>query len=192
MGLIRRRKPPALTELRLRQGPQPHQQRKGPRPQTPPRAPGSPETDREALVALYNATDGWGFYTGLLSDVPLGEWPGVSTDAASRVRSLSLYGLELSGEIPPELGDLGALEELNLDKNQLSGGIPPELGNLANLEELTLHDNQLSGEIPPELGNLAKLEYLYLAGNHLSGCVPGSLQDQLKTDISDLGDLPFC
>ena len=45
----------------------------------PPAASGSAETDREALVALYNATDGenWGDSENWLSDAPLGEWWGV-------------------------------------------------------------------------------------------------------------------
>ena len=40
---------------------------------------GSAETDREALVALYNATEGedWIFSNNWLSDAPLGEWKGV-------------------------------------------------------------------------------------------------------------------
>ena len=39
----------------------------------------SPETDREALVALYNATGGpnWDGNNNWLSDVPSGEWEGV-------------------------------------------------------------------------------------------------------------------
>ena len=42
----------------------------------PPAASGSAETDREALVALYNATDGenWDGSDNWLSDAPLGEW----------------------------------------------------------------------------------------------------------------------
>ena len=41
----------------------------------PPAASGSVETDREALVALYNATDGenWNKSANWLSDAPLGE-----------------------------------------------------------------------------------------------------------------------
>ena len=61
----------------------------------------------------------------------------------------------------------------------MSGEIPPELGNLSNLLYLYLQDNDLSGEIPPELGNLSNLLYLYLQDNDLSGCVPSSLEDQL-------------
>ena len=65
---------------------------------------------------------------------------------------------QLSGAIPPELGNLANLQNLDLGSNQLSGAIPPELGNLANLQSLNLNDNQLSGAIPPELGNLTNLE----------------------------------
>ena len=48
------------------------------------------------------------------------------------------------------------MAELWLTFNQLSGAIPPELGNLANLTVLGLSFNQLSGAIPSELGNLSK------------------------------------
>ena len=50
--------------------------------------------DRAALVALYNATDGpnWVDNTNWLTDAPLGEWYGVSTDAAGRVVRIDLRG----------------------------------------------------------------------------------------------------
>ena len=135
------------------------------------------ETDREALVALYNAADGpnWSNNTNWLSDEPSGEWYGVGTDRSGRVLSLFLGDHQLSGEIPAELGNLANLQELFLSSNQLSGEIPAELGNLANLETLGLDGNQLSGEIPPELGNLANLEALGLSGNQLSGEIPPEL-----------------
>ena len=125
----------------------------------PPLVQTSPETDREALVALYNATGGpnWRRNNNWLSDVPISEWEDVATDGNGRVTVLWLSENELSGEIPPELGNLVNLIYLRLDGNQLSGEIPPELGNLANLTTLGFHENQLSGEIPPELGNLTNL-----------------------------------
>ena len=58
----------------------------------PPMAPTSPETDREALVALYNATDGpnWRRNDNWLSDVPISQWEGVATDNNGRVTERSL------------------------------------------------------------------------------------------------------
>ena len=166
----------------------------------PPAASGSVETDREALVALYNATNGenWNGIDNWLSDAPLGEWDGVYTNNDGRVKWLDLSNLEwlglnsneLSGEIPAELASLSNLESLSLSGNGLSGEIPAELGSLSNLFDLNLGGNELSGEIPAELGNLSNLTDLHLSNNELSGCVPGSLEDQLIR--SNLGGLPFC
>ena len=179
----------------------------------------STPTDRETLVALYNATDGenWDESDNWLSDLPLDEWEGVTTNDDGRVTVLGLGDNELSGEIPPELGSLSYLEwlllggnglsgeippelgslsnliQLNLGGNDLSGEIPAELGSLSNLTGLGLIGNDLSGEIPAELGSLSNLTQLYLGGNYqLSGCVPSSLEDQLVSDYSELGGLPFC
>ena len=178
----------------------------------------SAETDRETLVALYNATNGenWDDNANWLSDAPIGEWRLVTTDDDGRVTKLDLFTNQLSGEIPPELGNLANLKMLLISYNQLSGEIPPELGrlsnliwlllvssqlsgeippelgNLANLVSLKLSQNLLSGEIPPELARLANLNWLSLNENQLSGCVPSALQDQLYMNSSDLGGLPFC
>ena len=80
-------------------------------PQPTPRA-GDVNTDRAALAALYNATNGssWQDDTNWLSNRPLGEWHGVSTDADGRVADLRLDGKQLSGSIPAELGNLDNLE----------------------------------------------------------------------------------
>ena len=174
-------------------------------------------SDKEMLIALYNATDGpnWNDSENWLSREPIGEWEDVSVDANGRVVALGPSKNNLTGEIPPELGNLASLRELDLGYSKLSGEIPPELGNLANLRVLNLEANhQLSGEIPPELGNLANprilvihgpvsgeiplelgnltnLKYLSLAYDQLSGCLPSSLEDQLASN-SELGGLPFC
>ena len=135
------------------------------------------EGDRATLVALYQATNGdnWTNNTNWLSNTPIGQWYGVRTDQAGRVTRLWLGSNQLSGPIPPELGNLNNLQELRLSNNQLSGPIPPELGNLANLQYLILGSNQLSGPIPPELGNLNNLQSLGLSSNQLSGPIPPEL-----------------
>ena len=57
---------------------------------SPPAVSGSVETDREALVALYNATDGENWSrNNWLSALPLGEWDGVYTNDDGRVTILS-------------------------------------------------------------------------------------------------------
>ena len=76
----------------------------------------SPETDREALVALYNATGGpnWERNDNWLSSEPVGEWRGVYVYPEGRVAELYLRSNQLSGEIPPELGNLANLRVLQL------------------------------------------------------------------------------
>ena len=172
---------------------------------------------RDALVALYRAAhgDNWNRNDSWLSDAPLGEWYGVTTDDTGRVidldlsenqlsgvipaeigrltdlARLSLWGNRLQGEIPPELGNLANLTHVDFTLNQLSGAIPPELGNLTDLTVLGLEQNQLTGEIPADLGNLVNLRTLLLAGNQLTGCVPAGLETVPDSDLDELG-LPFC
>ena len=135
-------------------------------------------SDRAALVALYEATDGpsWTTQTNWLSDAPLGEWHGVTTDAAGRVWGLDLSRNGLSGPVAPELGMLTELRWLYLISNQLSGPIFPELRNLVNLQNLALGGNLLTGALPP-LGALTDLRWLDLSLNGLSGPIPAELGD---------------
>ena len=146
--------------------------------------------DAEALVALYNSlgqpeelrdAGGW------LSEVPIGQWGGVSTDSDGRVVKLVLKGQDLTGEIPPELFDLTNLRVLNLSGNEeLTGEIPSQIANLANLTGLVLKDNNLTGEIPPEIGKLTNLRVLYLHGNQLAGAIPPTLGNLLRLRGLDL------
>ncbi len=126
-------------------------------------------SDREALVALYSATDGanWNRKDNWLSDRPIGDWYGVITDAQGRVVSLSLH------------------------RNNLWGKIPAELGNLSKLHTMSLYSNGLSGEIPAGLGSLANLELVWLERNQLTGCIPDAWQAVTTNDFPRLG-LPLC
>ena len=136
---------------------------------------GSAASDRAALAALYDATDGWKSDANWKTDKPLADWYGVSTNNAGRVVSLDLDDNGLTGEIPRELGGLTYLESLFLGNNRLTGEIPRELGGLTNLEWLFLGSNGLTGGIPRELGGLTNLEWLFLERNGLTGGIPQEL-----------------
>lgn len=169
---------------------------------TPTYTPGPTPTpnlvDRAALIALYNTADGpnWMTNTNWLSDRPVGEWYGVTTNSAGRVVEVNLYRNWLSGPIPPELGNLSKLIELELAINRLTGPIPPELSNLSNLTYLSLGENMLNGRIPSELGNLSNLRFLNLFDNQLSGHIPpelgnlSNLRDMVLSDNELSGHLP--
>ncbi len=132
------------------------------------------DPERVALITLYNAAGGpdWTNNTNWLSEDSLGTWHGITVDVDGRVTRIELANNQLSGTIPPELGQLDRLEWLDLHDNQLAGEIPSDLGRLEHLAGLSLSGNQLSGSIPPELGRLARLEWLDLGGNQLSGEIP--------------------
>jgi len=80
---------------------------------------------------------------------------------------------------------------LLLDENQLTGEIPPWIGNLTNLNYLNLSYNELSGEIPSEIGNLTNLEYLYLDINELTGIIPEEICNQ-GDNIPNVGSNQLC
>ena len=104
---------------------------------------------------------------------PISDWGGVTVGGEpSAIRGLRLSELRLTGVLPPELGLLPGLAELDLSGNWLSGSIPPEIGDLTELESLDLSSNFLSGSIPPEMGMLERLSRLALSGNRLSGGIP--------------------
>ena len=135
-----------------------------------------PTVECEALIALFNATDGpnWTNNSGWLeTNTPCG-WRGV-TCFDGRLVTLILDTNQLSGSIPADLGNLSSLAILDLTDNQLSESIPVELGKLSNLRRLSLSINQLSGSIPVELGNLSNLVSLFLFSNQLSGSIPVEL-----------------
>ncbi|KAM3356574.1 hypothetical protein P3S68_023288 [Capsicum galapagoense] len=77
------------------------------------------------------------------------------------------------------------LENVDLSMNNLSGTIPPEIGNLTNLIYLDLHTNQISGIIPSQISSLAKLQIPRIFDNHLNGPIPGEIgQLRSLTELS--------
>lgn len=107
------------------------------------------------------------------------------------LEKLILDGNNLSS-LPPEIGRLIALKGLNLNGNLLST-MPPEIGQLTALSELNLNYNQLS-TLPPEIGQLRSLAALYLNDNHLTSLPSeiGNLTALKKLDLfgNQLSTLP--
>ncbi|MDE2764265.1 MAG: M66 family metalloprotease [Gemmatimonadota bacterium] len=104
-------------------------------------------------------------------------------DLSNLVR-LSLYGNNLSGTIPAELGNLSSVVDFWLSENQLSGFLPAELGKLSAVEDFGVQNNRLSGRIPPEFGRMSSLVKLALHNNNLSGTLPPELGE-----LGNLSDL---
>ncbi|GAY61934.1 hypothetical protein CUMW_213850 [Citrus unshiu] len=79
-------------------------------------------------------------------------WSGITCNSSSKhVTAIKLVDKQLQGQISPFLGNLSALQVLDLSLNSFSGSIPAQLGQCSQLAELTLYYNSLSGSIPPEI-----------------------------------------
>ena len=95
---------------------------------------------------------------------------------------LRLNNFRLSS-IPAELGQLSALQRLDLSYNKLIF-IPPELGNLVSLEELYLNNNCLTS-VPEEIAGLLTL--IDAGGNYFDEYYFGVniyLEDNLKGQLA--------
>ena len=153
-------------------------------------ADGAPDnTDRAALIALYNATGGGHWYSStnwLSDDEPISTWYGVTTDDSSgKVTHLRLQNNGLTGVIPAELATLEFVTHLWFNDNDLAGEIPSALGGLANLGHFSVDTNRrLAGAVPPSFANLRRLWTLRLEETALSGPLPQNL-----TNLGDLRHL---
>ncbi|MEN8215594.1 MAG: hypothetical protein ABFS56_04325 [Pseudomonadota bacterium] len=127
-----------------------------------------PYEECEALVAFYNSTNGdnWYINDGWLETNNVCDWLGVECEGLNVSRRVLIRN-GLTGSIPPELGKLSGLMDLQMSDNQLTGSIPTELGKLSGLMRLNLSGNQLTGSIPTELSDLSYLKMLFLDSNQL-------------------------
>ena len=80
-------------------------------------------------------------------------------------------------------------DSLDLSNNQLTGSIPPEIGNLTNLEYLYLYNNQLTGVIPESICDLTLnfTDYRFnIFNNQLCPPYPSCIEDYVgEQDTSD-------
>ncbi|SNR28624.1 Por secretion system C-terminal sorting domain-containing protein [Maribacter sedimenticola] len=150
---------------------------------------GTAASDREALIAFYNSTDGDNWTISWDLSAPTDSWYGVTTDANGRVTNILIQSNGLVGTLPDELGNLSELQSLELHRNFyigyipniLNGSIPSTFQNLKKLEILNLFATGISGTIPNEIGQMTALKELWLSSNELTG--------ELPTTLGDLSDL---
>lgn len=145
-----------------------------------------PGSERNALISLYNSTNGdswavnanWCNGTCPASGTPVFNaagsectWYGISCDSGqSHVTAVGLSSNNLTGTLPA-LNALSNLRYFAIVSNNVSGSIPA-LSALGQLQTFYVADNQLSGSIP-SLSGLVKLGDFSVANNHLTGAIPG-------------------
>ncbi|KAL7251000.1 hypothetical protein ACSBR1_012926 [Camellia fascicularis] len=100
----------------------------------------------------------------------------------------SISNNKLTGEIPPLIRNLIALEVLDLSNNSLSGVIPQCLGNISiNLSVLSLRMNSFRGIFTAAFTKGNMLRSLNLNDNQIEGDVPRSLLNCRHLQGLDLG-----
>ncbi|UAM99617.1 leucine-rich repeat domain-containing protein [Polaribacter litorisediminis] len=138
-----------------------------------------PQTEREALIAFYIATNGgdkidaatgvtwvgtnWSTDAAELTNV--GSWQGVTTEIINgqkHVTKIELtYYINVSGNIPKEIAALTELTRLDLLNGSIET-IATEIGNLSKLQYLNLSNNRLKS-LPAGIGNFTSLVELNLS-----------------------------
>jgi len=144
------------------------------------------------LISIYNALNGpnWEGYQGGLEvwdlyNKPINEWAGVDLDEFGRISSLLIKFKNLSGTIPPEIGNLTELRSIGINQGPgiysfsnrsfntitQSNIIDPYINKTEHIGFLGGYKN-VTGAIPNEIGNLTKLRSLALEGLNLTGELP--------------------
>ncbi|XP_058211452.1 receptor kinase-like protein Xa21 [Rhododendron vialii] len=99
-----------------------------------------------------------------------------SLSCCSNLRYLTITHNKLVGEFPKELAySMPRLQSLYINKNNLTGGIPPSIGNLTSLVKFVASSNPFGGSIPNAWGLLTNLRVLRLGTTQISGTIPPSL-----------------
>ena len=145
------------------------------------------EAERAALMAIFNALDGpnWESHEYWGTEAPVTWWPNILCDENGHVVSLNLNDPGIKGSLPPEIGNLPYLTDLNMGGPYVdchfTGSLPEEIGNLTNLKRLQMDNCPFEGRLPESLGNLSNLEWLYIA--RCEKLAPGPIPSDLRTQF---------
>lgn len=142
-------------------------------------------SERSILESFYKALNGdeWGHKENWLSDKPLNEWYGITTDEKGKVVKIQLSDT-MTGKVPANLKHLKKLQSLHLDC--MAGGISLEVNKYPSLKELELSGNveKVSVENCSELEKLS-LTSRYFDAFHVDSCPKLSSLELIGHNISD-------
>ena len=99
------------------------------------------------------------------------------------LEDFSIQGNPLKQPIPASIARLKGLRRISFWECQLTGKIPPELGNLEKMEYLEIFGNpELTGPIPASLGNLSEAKWINVSCCDLTGNIPVEITKLNKLD----------
>ena len=117
----------------------------------------STERDSASLLVLYDALVTESSTITDWPNLPMSEWDEVDI-TSSRVTSLDMSGLNLSGEVPEELLDIQSLVSADFSGNDIFG-LPTLTGSLPNVTSLNFAENLLTFEDLESNVAFAPLDY---------------------------------
>ncbi|KAL3686777.1 hypothetical protein R1sor_013086 [Riccia sorocarpa] len=138
--------------------------------------------DSAALLELKAGfIDEAGYFSDWNTSTDCCSWQGVTCDLG-RVMELKINAFFTPGfpvrdtaygrHVGATLGDLTALQSLNIENVLFNAAIPISLGNLINLEMLKMRGAGLVGDIPESFCSLSKVKILDLTENEIVGTLP--------------------
>jgi hypothetical protein len=144
----------------------------------------------------------WNITAPLQEATAAANWNGITVakvNGIDRVTRINLAARNLKGPIPLAIGYLSELILIDMNNNnqQLTGTIPPSMGNLRKLTSLTLSRSGLTGTIPVEFANLTALNLLQMHTSNFTGPIPANVLSKMP-NLSSVelklnkftGDLP--
>ena len=157
--------------------------------------------DREAMVALYTATNGRYWYNSsrwMKGDPCDNAWYGLYC-VRGRVLQINIVFNNMSGALPAELAQADMLQVARFYSNRLTGTIPAEILQMKSLQILDLDSNQLTGGLPDSI-SMPNLTSLIVYQNHMKGNLPSQWNTPLLQTLEvssnqftgDFPDLSGC
>ncbi|XP_030482936.2 polygalacturonase inhibitor-like [Cannabis sativa] len=133
--------------------------------------------DKKVLLQIKKAFKNPYIYSGWDSKSDCCDWYGVKCDEKThQIYSLFATDGDLSGPIPPQVGDLPYLEDIHFHKQpNITGPIPFAISKLKNLRSLIITNTGLTGRVPDFLGQMKNLDFISLSFNSLTGTIPRSI-----------------
>ncbi|MXX71018.1 MAG: hypothetical protein F4Y73_04025 [Gemmatimonadetes bacterium] len=137
--------------------------------------------ERLALSEFFARTggDSWTRRDGWNTGAAVADWHGIFS-RGGRVRGLTLEDNGLTGPVPPEVGNLTALETLDLGGNGLAGELPVVVASMADLTSIRFSGNEeMQGPLPFRLTDLTRLKALEYEATGMCASPGKTFQDWL-------------
>jgi len=149
-----------------------------------------PTDQCEALVAIYQSTGGenWLNVSGWLDAPDPCQWYGVACSEGTIV-ALDLFGNNLSGSLPLEIGGFPNLKTLTINGNPLSGPVPLTITFL-DLDLFHFHNTSLCEPADPAFQDwFSQIVYRLSSGLYCSPLQPSATPEVVQTQ--SVSSLPW-